>query len=235
MNYFPNNTVSHYTTKLATPLSFLNGAYEIGMSDFQYVNSWNNIRNGEGFMVLEQLSNDIQFTATLKNGYYHTPKNLIDCINGVLSLSTLADVILSIDNITQKVKIDSGGDWAITFSPTLTHMLGLVERVHGPGEHYGEYVVDIDRGFHAMYVYCSIIKNCIVGDITAQLLKVVPKQGKHGEVVSLSFNNIQFHEIECSSVNEVTMHITMDNGDNVPFERGKCVATLAYRKKGFSF
>jgi hypothetical protein len=233
MNYFPDNKISHYTTKLATSLAFTNGEYEIGLSDFQYVHSWNNITRDEGDMEVERVSSGARFRATLKEGYYSTPQMIVSGINGLLSMSSEADIVLSLDEITQKVKIDVGGDWAIAFSQVLTSMLGLSSILCGPGIHYGDYVVDIDRGFHAMYIYCSIIKNRIVGDITAQLLKVVPKKGKHGEVIYMSFNNIQYHEIQCSNVGEVTIHITTDNGESVPFERGKCVATLAYRRKGF--
>jgi hypothetical protein len=234
MKFFPDNTISHYTTKLTTPLSFPNAEYEIGLADFQYVHSWNNISRGEGFMQIEEISSERSLTATLKDGYYASPEMLIDSINGLLHLYSRADIILNLDSITQKIKVYIAGDWSISFSQTLKDMLGLVSPVLGPGEHYGDYVVDIDRGFHALYVYCSIIKSRIVGDITAQLLKVVPKQGKHGQVVFLSFNNIQFHEIQCGTVSEITIHIMMDNGESVPFERGKCVATLAYRKKGFA-
>lgn len=234
MKYFPDNTVSQYTTKLATPLMFASGQYEIGLSDFQYVNSWNNVSRGEGFMEIEDLATDVRLQATLKDGYYQTPTILVDSINGLLGLSSVADVSLHLDKVTQKVQLSVGPGWAIYFSAALTDMLGFTSSFYGPGEHFGEFVVDIDRGFHALYVYCSLIKSRIVGDTTAQLLKVVPKKGKHGEVVSMSFNNIQFHEIQCSNVSEVSIHIKMDDGRNVAFERGKCVATLAYRKKGFS-
>jgi hypothetical protein len=233
-SFFPDNTISRYTTKLAAPLSFTDGVYEIGLSDFQYVNSWNNVTRDEGYMDIERISTGFTYRAVLKNGYYRTPKILVDCINGLTEMNSLSDLHFSLDEVTQKVKVDVGGNWAVYFSSTLTAMLGLSSHFLGPGEHYADLVVDVDRGFHAMYVYCSIIKSCIVGDTTAQLLRVVPKKGEHGDVVSLSFNNIQFHEVQCSNINDITINITMDDGNNVPFERGKCVATLAYRKKGLS-
>jgi hypothetical protein len=39
MNYFPNNTLTHYTTKLPK-LMDMDGTWEIGLAEIQYPHSW---------------------------------------------------------------------------------------------------------------------------------------------------------------------------------------------------
>ena len=44
MNYFPNNTLTHYTTKLPKIMD-LDGAWGIGLTEIQYPHSWYNVKN----------------------------------------------------------------------------------------------------------------------------------------------------------------------------------------------
>ena len=49
MNYFPNNTLTHYTTKLPKIMD-LNGTWEIGLAEIQYPHSWYNVKNKEAWL-----------------------------------------------------------------------------------------------------------------------------------------------------------------------------------------
>jgi hypothetical protein len=44
MKYFPDNTLTHYTTKLDTPITLDSAAnWEVGLAEFQYPHTWYNI------------------------------------------------------------------------------------------------------------------------------------------------------------------------------------------------
>jgi hypothetical protein len=46
MNYFPNNTLTHYTTKLPK-ITDLDEPWEIGLAEIKYPHSWYNVKNNE--------------------------------------------------------------------------------------------------------------------------------------------------------------------------------------------
>ena len=49
INYFPNNTLTHYTTKLLKIMD-LDEAWEIGLAEIQYPHSWYNVKNNEAWL-----------------------------------------------------------------------------------------------------------------------------------------------------------------------------------------
>ncbi len=83
----------------------------------------------------------------------------------------------------------------------LQSLLGLSQSVYttpeeeGPDYYYvkkAESVVDMAQGFYSLYVYTDVVEPRVVGDTVVPLLRVVPIEGKHGDVVSKSFDNVQY-------------------------------------------
>jgi hypothetical protein len=46
MDYFPDNTLTHFMTRLPQMMD-LDGSWEIGLSEIQYPHSWYDIKKGE--------------------------------------------------------------------------------------------------------------------------------------------------------------------------------------------
>ena len=78
MNYFPNNVLSSFKTKLATPLS-LQGGWEVALVEFIYPFSWFNVnsRNNK-FSFLEE--NQEIYTGFIPKGYYNNTSNVCSAI-----------------------------------------------------------------------------------------------------------------------------------------------------------
>ena len=55
-------------------------------------------------------------------------------------------------------------------------------------------------------------------------------QGKFGDIISETFVNIQYSMLQRKSFEDVEILLRGDTGDPVPFERGKVVVTLHFRK-----
>jgi len=236
--FYPNNTKSHFTTKLHTPLSFKDLNYEVALTDIYYPHTWNNIDEDEGRMVITRLGTDFSFTSTIKNGHYNSATDLIDAINGVNDLTRVGPdstpITLKWDHVTQKVHMSVARGFSIKFSKALVQILGLKRDTYEGGTYRGKYVVDIERGFYVIHVYCNIIRARIVGDTCVPLLKTVPVQGKHGDFIHISFNNPHFHPIHHSEIGDIEIDIRDDLGKNIPFNSGKVVCVLAYRRKPLS-
>jgi hypothetical protein len=52
MNYCPNNTLTHYTTKLPE-ITDLVGAWKIGLAEIQYTHSWHSVMNNEAWLKVQ--------------------------------------------------------------------------------------------------------------------------------------------------------------------------------------
>ena len=86
--------------------------------------------------------------------------------------------------------------------------------------------VDLEAGFHAMYLYTDIVEPQLVGDSKVSLLKVVKCSGQFGDNVSVNFPNLQY-----VPVNVKSFETADDTQEKVPLEFGKVIVTLHFRQR----
>jgi hypothetical protein len=91
------------------------------------------------------------------------------------------------------------------------------------------YVADLSL-FSSIFTYCNIVEAQVVGNVNAKLIKTIPVEGTHGDIITKTFTNIQYVPVETKSFEDVEILLRTDTGDPVPFERGKVVVTLHFRK-----
>ena len=96
-------------------------------------------------------------------------------------------------------------------------------------------MVDMSQGFYALYVYTNVVESRVVGDTVAPLLRAVPLEGKHGYVVSKTFDNVQYIPVLHKEFTTIEIDIRDDAGRRVPFERGRVTVTLHFRRRKPSF
>ena len=94
----------------------------------------------------------------------------------------------------------------------------------------GYSIVDLRRGFESLCVYSSIVEPRIVGDKIAPLLRIVPITGSHREMVTTRFDHVQYIPLLSREFGSVETEIRDDTGRPVPFERGKVMVTLHFRR-----
>ena len=88
MNYFPNNTLTHYTTKLPKIMD-LNGAWEIGLAEILYPHSWYIVKNNEAWLKVHFYNeSELQKRLVLLPDRYYSSSN-----NKTLNARLLARVI----------------------------------------------------------------------------------------------------------------------------------------------
>ena len=96
-------------------------------------------------------------------------------------------------------------------------------------------VVDMAQGFYALYVYTNVVESRVVGDSVVPLLRIVPLEGKHGDVVSKNFDNVQYITVLHREFTTIEIDIRDDAGRHVPFERSRVTVTLHFRRRKPSF
>ena len=94
-----------------------------------------------------------------------------------------------------------------------------------------DYCIDLNRGLHTFFVYCDIVQYQLVGDANVPLLRAIAVSGKKGDVIAKSFHNVHYVGLSRSTFQEVHVHITDDTGLRVPFEHGRVIVKLHFRKK----
>ena len=109
MEYFPNNTLSNYVTKLPQPFD-LKGEWEVGLSEIQFPITWYNLNENESRLHVTMYDDTQQFIQAFVSppiGHYEHPNVLIKQINEAIAkieLFTRA-IRFSYNEISRKITI----------------------------------------------------------------------------------------------------------------------------------
>ncbi|KAK2187695.1 hypothetical protein NP493_156g00009 [Ridgeia piscesae] len=216
IDLYPENTLTRYVTSLPQIIS-LSGQWECGLVEIQYPHSWYNIRRDNAwFAIVTDSGNNID-RGKIEVGYYDRPERLIAAINRTLKEAPdEKNVTLSYSTITQKVTVDVDPGTIFSMDMNIGFNNSFVTTAKE-----GDSVVDMAQGFYALYVYINVVEPRLVGDSVAPLLRIVPLEGKHGDIVSKSFDNVQYVPVLHKEFGTVEVDIRYDAGRSVPFEGGK--------------
>ena len=94
-------------------------------------------------------------------------------------------------------------------------------------------VAHLNAGLYNLYTYVDLIAPQLVGDSEVPLLRVLPVEGKHGDMVTKTFQNLQYLPIAKKQFTTVEINIKTDTGEKVPFESGKLITTLHLRRSSY--
>ena len=231
MDYFPDNTLTHYKTKLPEMIN-LQGQWEVGLSEIQYPHTWYNIKHADAWFMVRDKSNLRLFDkVVLPAGYYQSMEDVIKAIKIILKRTENRKAIeITYNRVNQKTKFAVKEGYIFHTSKELSELLGFHDKDFSNGEYYSEEVSDINNGLYSLYVYCPLLEPRTVGDIKVPLLRIVPIEGGHGDFVSKSFKTIQYMPLQHREFEEVEIIIRDDTGQPIHFKRGKVVVTLHFRR-----
>lgn len=239
--YYPENTVAHYVTRLPQDIS-ISGEWEVGLEEIQYTHNWSSFKEDEAWMAYSEDGGGAILTAigsrkSLPSGYYAHKGDILEGI-----LDTLAEV----KNLRRKLKMTWDPKTNVifmkvadgfTFTPNayLRRILGFPEttgnETFGEGTYYSSGKDYLNQSLTALYVYCDIVQPRVVGDSMVSLLRTVPVSGEHGRVVYQSFHNVQYIPLDRYHFHDIEIDIRDDTGQRVPFDGGRVVVTLRFRRK----
>ena len=233
MDVFPDNKIGSYHVKLPQAVD-LHGDWEVGLYSISYSNTWYTLRKLENHLYYSTNGYIFSKSASVDFGYYDTVKDLIDAINKTL-LPTIGNdsIHMEFNPRTAKVKVYIKKKHGLAFFGKLSRMLGfrgqdtkLFKTTESP------FVADL-FSITAIYVYCNIVQPQIVGNTNVHLLRTIPVSGKSGDVITKTFTNIQYVPVQTKSFEDIEILLRSNTGDPVPFERGKVIATLYFRKQSY--
>jgi hypothetical protein len=65
-----------------------------------------------------------------------------------------------------------------------------------------DWVADVKKGLNSLYVYCPLVESRMVGDTQVPLLRIVPAEGRDGEMITRVFGPIQYCPLREYSLSE---------------------------------
>ena len=249
--------MSSYKTYLAKQLQLDVDEWEVGLAEIIYPHSWHNVDNAT-FAIKFLLDNEwIWKELSIPTALYEDPNQLIKALSMEVNNAMppgLSDRIQFVYNeLLQKFTAFVSPGYMVRFDKPLAIALGLGDDatmlkcskekenhgIHRTEERYvydddkiiANFVVDLNRGLHTFFIYSDIVESQLVGDAHVPLLRTIGVRGKNGEVVSHSFDNIHYVALSRSTFQELLIHISDDTGKRVPFQYGRVIVKLHFKRK----
>ena len=160
----------------------------------------------------------------IKRGYYRNGTDLVQQLN-------VKGTYFHFDAPTNRFSIKGITNGKILrMHPTLTSILGFENDIV---EHdmSAKNAPNNRRGIHNLFIYSNICEPVRVGNSHVPLLRTVNfKRGTFGETVDIIYNNPIYTNVSKSFIDSIEILIMDDMGRKIPFEEGKTIVTLQFRR-----
>ena len=170
---------------------------------------------------------------------YHemSGKALVVCdANFILEMNASASIPLGYGEALRTLLKTDGENGALNEKSVITgdHAKTVISNLFI----FSTLVVDPNRALSTLYVYTDVVEPQLVGDAYVPLVRTVVDRneggggrGERGETVSRAFTNVHYVNASRGKIHDVQVHITDDAGKRVPFEAGRVVVKLHFRRK----
>src|ERR1043165_3432117 len=250
MLYYPDNTLTRYTTRLANAISLL-GDWEVGLVEIQYPHTWNNLERFEGRISYSQALTQREEKPQsflikmfrLQAGYYNSIGDMAQLMNENIKAAVADSEIekfpkFRYNAVTKRFNGAIPVGVSMHFSHALCTMLGIdasqnpinTEEEDEMLQWKSGRICDLQRGFSSMYVYCNVLEHVPVGDTKAPLLRIVRVTDRSGENVHTLYEKPLYVPLQQKNFDSIEIDIRSDVGNPIAFESGKVVVTLHFRR-----
>jgi hypothetical protein len=241
MSFFPRNTIAQYNTKLLERIQ-LEGDYEVALVELLYPQTFHNVHNSDESLYLELVQNgEVVFKYLLEGAHYDNEavfaRMLTEKFNAAISRETDVkniNVRFSFDDNTRRIKmgIQCEAGISLFMSDAVKTKLGFCK--NGPysrGWLWANETFDLHAGQRLMYVYCDIASFVPIGNTKSPLLRVCNVSGSYGEIVRVTFDRPFYAPVSRREFDTILVDIRNELGQPMPFEFGKSVVTLHFRRR----
>lgn len=235
--YFPDNTLSHFTTRLHMPIRLPPGEWEVGLAEIQYPHSWLTIRNRPeariGVYFLDKNGDAVKKdNEHIDYGFYKSLQELVDALNAEVGRY----VTFKLEKNSQQISAVVKERHMIELSAALQEITMLPQYLQNDYPRIGHVMANTRRGIDSIYVYCDLVEHQLVGDTQVPLLRIVPVKGNIGESITKTFNHIQYLAVRGGeAIQTVEIEMRDDIGRPITFENGRVVVVLHLRKIQFPY
>ena len=231
-------------TKLNKPIQ-LAGEWLVGLAEIAYPQSWYNVCGlddplrwsvyNEGGTEVNTESQDYFLHA----GIYSDARTMIDQFWMAMrsGVGRNHGLVVTFNDTTHRITVQVGPRHKVRFNKALAKVLGLTEentdKELPTGSYMGQEILDLSQDLQSMYVHCDLVEPQVVGDGHAPLLRTVPltRVLDTPDTTHKVFNHIYFLPVHRNDIHTIEIDIRDDVGRPVPFNRGRLIATLVFKKR----
>lgn len=248
------NTIATYTTQLPKRFNLV-GNWYVGLSEISYTKSWRNLRDTPTLGLRSaNYSRFFVFDYGFKAQVFTTPHALVDKLNYVYEVmwdvekehsqdvDAMKPIKFSFTPSNEYVQIEAGilvvnGKKELVYPDLgyeLSNILGFdvpIKPREKSATIQGIRSPDLSGHIRSLYVYSDIVSPSIVGDEHANILRIVPvANSRFGTDIDTVFTNPYYYKVNNREFSKITIYIKDDVGKTVPFEYGRLVVTLHFKK-----
>jgi hypothetical protein len=243
MRLHPDNTISSYAVTLCDEIHLTGNGWEVALTELTYPNNVYTLQTGEcaglTYTRTDASVCDV-FTTNLKEGFYESPKELIEHIRACFDREWTDNVKedwgeaelpvkIQYNEMTNKVTVYTKlPKFGLKLSPLLAGMLGLVKP--GTGMEWTGDSVDLKRGRHSIHVYCSLICDTHVADKKTPLLRTLPLRGSRDSLTCETIAEPNYVGVKTLTFRTIEVNLRTETGDPISFTSGHSIATLRFRR-----
>lgn len=230
---FPNNTNSTYRVRLEQAYKFDANEYEVALTEISFPSRWNNIT--EGVIMIKKSGEEIH--KYIRTGEYSSfgdvigeMERVVRGVDGIIRFvyDKIADIFyVLIENRSVSISFSRDLAEVMGFDHGTYYHLPSNKSVRSP---------DLDRGLSSMFIYSDLVNPWDIGDTRAQLLRFikVKANGKNRIAGHAEFKNLQYIPVRAFHGDVVEVFIRHDDGGIIPFEGGRVILSLHFRRIKYS-
>jgi len=241
MDYYPQNTVAQYTTKLNTSVE-LDGDWEVGLTEISFPYNIENVARRECFFKIST-THGARVKITLPSGHYNEFEDVAEALyvaqkNRLPPLPGPQDVPVRFiyDANADRVKMTIMEPFCVMFSPALARLLGFRDMTeYCVSPFLAEHKMNFGSTVRSIYTYCDLVEHVSVGDTKAPLLRIVNRKSDADENVHETFNPVMYVPLQKKCFDSVEINMMTDAGMPVPFNSGKSFVVLEFRRAAYKY
>lgn len=248
------NTIGNFKTNIPQRIS-LKGDWGVALTEISYPKTHYNVETPQKIYISGAKTAIYWFTSPLPAGFYEIA-DIVTKINEKIdkelspkkdqdNISDIPKFELNGGKVSLKTGIFTSGNkkerLVVTLSRNIAEILGyrskdnannieIIDKNDTEKEKIeAREFPDVTAGIRTFFVYCDLIKDKIVGNVEAQLLRTV-KIDNISDPIVISYNNPQYCPLITNEFDEIEICIKNDLGNNIKFGNGKAIVTLHFKK-----
>ena len=225
MSYYEDNTLISFTTRLPNTID-LEGDWEVGLVEIQYPHNWFNVLSevtAHSFRMGGRRDGRAEdHRVIIADGYYPSVCSLLDKIqrkaNNCANSTNM--VKIHFDAVRQKVSLVNTILYTITVPAHIQRMLGMNNSYFNTNGTEANSVVDMNL-LDSLYVYCDVVEPRVVGHSLTPLLRIVPVEGKHGELITRIYTIVHYVRVQRKTFQTLEVNIRDRTGKKCHSSEGR--------------
>ena len=212
---YPNNNASEFQTKL--PQTYHLNDYEVGLAEIQLPSAQAAIKEPMYF-AYQHHDEDAYRTYKLPSGFYEGPQDVVDHLNYLMENKLGRNRTKFIyDKRIQRTKLHVAKKEKIALGDIGPFLQLPPDAIVGEHDHVSLGDMNVERHTQTLYVYCDLVTNRQVGDVSVPLLRTVPTLKTSEGLIYQFFEKPHYIPLSRSTFESVEVNIKTGKGEKPHF------------------